>query len=719
MIGRTLAHYRINAAVGTGGMGEVYRATDAKLGRDVALKVLPAEMARDPERLARFQREARAVAALSHPHIVTIFSVEEADGVHFFTMELVEGQSLDRRIPEAGLPFEQIVEIARALAEALAAAHEKGIVHRDLKPANVMITNDGRVKVLDFGLAKETQSNSGDATLTSAQTQAGVVMGTPAYMSPEQVSGRLLDHRTDIFSLGVVLHEMATGRRPFEGTSSAELASAILRDSPPSVSDIRADLPSDLARIIRRCLEKDPRHRLQTARDVSNEFRDLARQSSSRPSLAASPSSRAVTAPDSGAARAHEGFWVAVLPFTHSGADPELESFADGLAEDINAGLARFPYLSVISRNSTLGFKGKTSDARAVGEQLGARYILEGGIRKGTFTLRINIQLIDSQTGAHLWAETYNRDLKKSDIFTVQDDLTDRVVATVADSNGVLVRSMAASVEEKPDDQLTTSDWVLRQFRYRQRLTPQEHGRLRDGLEQFGEREPRHAEVWACLAQIYLDEFVFGFNRRPDALDRALAAARRSVDLQRTFQYANQILAQVHFFRRDIPAFRTAAEQAMALNPRDTDTLAMMGLMLVHIGEFQRGANTVRRAMDLNPHHAGWYHFALIWEYLHQGDYQKALEQVTRVNMPGLFWQPLAAASCSGLLGRQAEAAAAVQDLLKLDKDIELHAREYIEVWHYASGLMDTILEGLSKAGLQIAGYFGTASPSPAGTASS
>src|SRR5277367_1286239 len=221
-------------------MGEVYRAADTKLGRDVALKVLPAPMARDPEFLARFHREARAVAALNHPHIVTIYSVEDADGTSFLTMELVEGQSLDRVIPSGGLPVEQIVEIATALADALAAAHEKGIVHRDLKPANVMVSNEGRVKVLDFGLAKDVSaSDPGDATLTSDhRTQVGVVMGTPAYMSPEQTSGRPLDHRTDIFSLGVLLHEMATGGRPFDGSSSAELVSAILRDTPASVTEL-------------------------------------------------------------------------------------------------------------------------------------------------------------------------------------------------------------------------------------------------------------------------------------------------------------------------------------------------------------------------------------------------------------------------------------------------------------------------------------------------
>jgi serine/threonine protein kinase len=255
-----IGHYDIVAAIGAGGMGDVYRATDTKLGRDVALKVLPAAMAANPDRLARFQREARAVAALNHRHIVTIHSVEEADGVHFLTMELVEGQSLDRAIPDTGLALDRFLDIAAALVEALIVAHEKGFVHRDLKPANIMLTRDGQVKVLDFGLVKEMRATGeGDATMTSdGNTAAGVVMGTPAYMSPEQIAGRVVDHRTDIFSLGILLYEMATGCRPFAGASSAELASAILRDSPRPIGEIRTDLPDDLARIIRRCLEKDP-----------------------------------------------------------------------------------------------------------------------------------------------------------------------------------------------------------------------------------------------------------------------------------------------------------------------------------------------------------------------------------------------------------------------------------------------------------------------------
>ncbi|HEV2351484.1 MAG TPA: protein kinase [Terriglobia bacterium] len=281
--GVRISHYLILQKLGSGGMGEVYRARDTKLERDIALKILPQQFAADPERLARFQREARAVAALNHPNIVTIHSVEEADGVHFLTMELVDGQSLDRLIPASGLPFERIVEIASAMTEALAAAHEKGIVHRDLKPANVMLTGDGRVKVLDFGLAKETRAPGGhDATQSAAgPTQAGVVMGTPAYMSPEQARGEELDARTDLFSFGAVLYEMATGRQAFSGTTAAVIHDAILNREPLPLHSLNPGLPPRFEEIINKALEKDRHVRYQHASDILADLKRLKRDTSS------------------------------------------------------------------------------------------------------------------------------------------------------------------------------------------------------------------------------------------------------------------------------------------------------------------------------------------------------------------------------------------------------------------------------------------------------
>src|SRR5450759_1532205 len=512
--GTKLGPYEIQSPLGAGGMGEIYRATDTKLGRDVALKVLPAEMAHDPERLGRFRLEAKALAQLDHPNIVTIHSVEECSGIHFLTMQLADGLPLDRLIPQGGLPVEQIVEIASALGDALAAAHEKGIVHRDLKPANVMVSNEGRVKVLDFGLAKDVRAaNIGDATLTSAShTQVGVVMGTPAYMSPEQTSGRPLDHRTDIFSLGVLLHEIATGRRPFEGSSSAELISAILRDAPPSVTDVRPDLPNDLARIVRRCLEKDPRHRLQTARDVSNEFRDMARQSSQKLAAPKISTTRTVAAADSASARADEGFWVAVLPFKYAGVTAELKALADGLSEEVVTGLSRFSYLRVIARGSTAKYSSESGDIRATGRELGARYVMEGSLRQAGTKLRVAVQLVDAVSGAHLWADTYERVFTPEDVFALQDDLVPRIVSTVADQYGILPRSMSEGLRSKSADSLIPQEAVLRTFGYFSRLTAHEHAAVRNILERAVREAPDHADSWAMLSMIYRGEFAQGFN---------------------------------------------------------------------------------------------------------------------------------------------------------------------------------------------------------------
>ena len=269
--GTTLSHYRILTKLGEGGMGEVYRAKDTRLGRDVALKVLPSSLANDPERIERFKREARVVASLNHPHIVTLYSVEETDSIHFLTMELVEGETLLARVTSGGMPISQVLDVAWAVADALTAAHAKGIVHRDLKPANVMITQDDRVKVLDFGLAKALGAEGSSATVdaeTIVKTGVGIVMGTMPYMSPEQVEGKPIDHRSDVFSLGVMLHEITAGRRPFGGVSPAALVSSILRDPAPDLCAQRADVPRAFGDLVARCLEKHPDRRFQTAKEI-------------------------------------------------------------------------------------------------------------------------------------------------------------------------------------------------------------------------------------------------------------------------------------------------------------------------------------------------------------------------------------------------------------------------------------------------------------------
>jgi TolB-like protein/cytochrome c-type biogenesis protein CcmH/NrfG len=700
--GTKLGPYEIQSPLGAGGMGEVYRATDTKLGRDIALKVLPAEMAQDPERLGRFRREAKALAQLDHPNIVTIHSVEECDGVHFLTMQLVEGLPLDRLIPQNGLALEQIVEIAGALGDALAAAHEKGIVHRDLKPANVMVSNEGRVKVLDFGLAKDVRASSlGDATMTSAsQTQFGVVMGTPAYMSPEQTSGRPLDHRTDIFSMGVLLYEMATGHRPFDGSSSAELVSSILRDSPPSVNDSRPDLPSDLARVVRRCLEKDPRHRLQTARDVSNEFRDLSRQTSQKAMSATTSTSRAVTAADSGVTRTDEGFWVAVLPFKYSGSNADLAALAEGLTEDIVTGLSRFSYLRVIARNSTTRFANESFDVRSAGKELGARYVMEGSLRQAGTKLRLAVQLVDSTSGAHLWAETYVSTFHAETIFELQEELVPRIVATIADTRGVLPHSMSEALRGKPPDQLTPYEALLRSFAYFQRIAPEEHAMARTALERAVEQAPGNADAWAILSILYREEYTQGYNLLPEPLERAFRAAQRAIELAPSNHYGYHALASVMFLRGERQTFKSVAERALTLNPMDGFTLAYMGIVFAYSGDWERGCALAEKARSLNPHHPGWYWFPALLDAYRKGDYRNALDIASKVNMPGFWRTEVALAAIYAELGELDQARGAIQKLLAIRPGFASIARAELEKW-WEPELVEQLINSLRKAGLE------------------
>ena len=475
MIGKHLGHYRVLEKIGEGGMGEVYRAQDTRLGRDVALKVLPKDMASDPERLSRFKREAKAVAALNHPNIVTIHSVEEVDATPFLTMELVEGTPLDVLLGEEGLPLERFFSVAIPIADAVAGAHDRGIIHRDLKPANVVVTTDGdRVKVLDFGLAKRSERRElegGQSEIaTVSKTADGLVVGTPHYMSPEQARGGTVDHRSDVFSLGVVFFEMASGRRPFEGANAVEAISSVLKDAAPDLSETRPDIPRHLARIVGRCLEKAPHDRYQSAREILGELHALKKELAR-----ASDSSLRRAAP--------QAPWIAILPFECRNADPELESFASGLTDDITTGLSRFSYLLVVSRNTTRKFEGDSRDVRRVGQELGARYAIEGSLRRGGARVRLSVQLVDTQTGTHVWAEAFDRNLGEADIFDLQDEITDRVVATIADPYGVLARSMVAPVATKPPEDLTPNESVLRWFLYNQRLSAEEHLLTRSALE--------------------------------------------------------------------------------------------------------------------------------------------------------------------------------------------------------------------------------------------
>jgi TolB-like protein/Tfp pilus assembly protein PilF len=679
-------------------MGQVYRATDTRLHRDVALKVLPPEMAASSERIERFKREARAVAALNHPHVVTIYSVEEANGVHFLTMELVDGQPLERLIPVGGMAVPRLLSFASELADALAAAHDKGIVHRDLKPANVMVTRAESVKVLDFGLARmsapvESLQSTTEDQATEMRTQEGVVMGTMPYMSPEQLHGQPLDHRTDLFSLGVMLYEMASGERPFRGDSSVALASAILRDTPRPLVERRNDLPEGLIRIITRCLEKNAADRFPSARDLRGALGGVT--------LKAEGSGPAAAPEGSALVRADEGFRVAVLPFKYSDSNPDLMALAHGLTEEIVTGLSRFSYLRVIARGTTSRYVSESIDVRTAGRDLGARYVMEGSLRQSGPTLRLAVQLVDASTGAHLWAETYERAFRPEEIFALQDELVPRIVSTVADWYGVLPRSMSESLRSKAPDQLSPYEAVLRCFGYSERMTAEEHAAARAGLERAVEQAPGHADCWAMLSMVYGDEYRYGFNAEPDPLGRAVQAARRATDAAPSNHFAWLALAQALFYRKELDAFRNAADRAVALNPMDGYTLARMGLSMAFSGEWERGSELAERATRLNPNHPGWYWAASFNNAYRKGDYRGALSVTLKMNMPGFFFHHLNLAAVYGQLGEREAAGKALHELLLLRPDFALVARAEIGKF-VNSELVEQMIDGLRKAGLDV-----------------
>jgi non-specific serine/threonine protein kinase len=409
-----LSHYRLVEKIGEGGMGEVWRALDTSLHREIAIKILPEAFATDPDRLARFGREARALAAINHPNIVTIYSVEQDEGIHFFTMELVEGLPLTERIPADGLPVESFVDMAASLADALAAAHARGLVHRDLKPLNILVSGERQVKILDFGLAKLRPETSGSDVSPAVSesptlTGEGRVLGTIPYMSPEQVEGKTVDHRSDIFSLGVVLYEMATGGHPFRGGTPTETISSILSRSPPPASDINHTMPRDLDLIIRRCIEKDPDRRYDAVKVLLEELEGLRGSVLSGAASAAAGGSEALPS-------------IAVLPFVDMSPGKDQEYFCEGIAEELIDSLTKLEGLQVAARTSAFQFSGKGHDVRDIGRQLQVRTVLEGSVRKAGNRIRITAQLVNVADGFHLWSEKYDREL--DDIFAIQDEIS-------------------------------------------------------------------------------------------------------------------------------------------------------------------------------------------------------------------------------------------------------------------------------------------------------
>jgi serine/threonine protein kinase len=739
--GQRLLHYRIVEKIGEGGMGVVWKAEDTRLHRQVALKFVSTESAEESNSVDRHLREARAASALNHPHICSIHDIGEAEGLRFIVMELLEGQTLYKRIAGKPLEIDVAVELAIQIADALASAHDKNIIHRDIKTENIFVTTREQAKMLDFGLAKLADPPStGGATQTALNvTMPGSVMGTVSYMSPEQALGKELDPRTDIFSFGVVLYEMITGTAAFPGDTSAAVFDAILNKTPTAPLDLNKSVPTELQRIVSKTLEKKPDLRYQSAADLCADLKRLRLDTSSEAEavVRASRSSgnrgrwlgvlatlvvaivivigvwtisqreptEAVTSSNTvndaiGEPASTAGLRIVVLPFANSSDDPTQQYFSIGLTEDIVRELSRFRELSVI------GYRGSELDIRKIGEAYQASYVLYGSVLKDGSRIRVSVQLSDANEGRSIWGNNYDRDLTARDLFDLQDELALNAVNAVAGTYGALTRAELPGARRKPPTSLDSYDCVLRVYEYFHVHIGANHLAARECLERVVPADTDYAEARAWLAYIYAEQYHHRRNERPgeiDIMDLALEMAVEAVRLDNSNQVAHGALALVHFFRGDYERARIEADRTIKLNPNNELWLNLMGVYLLQQGDFDQGLPMVRRSLQINPNPPGWSRVSFFHDDYHHGRYEKALEEVKLIELGDDFRLPLFVAATYGQLGRQAEAADALEDLLELwVNPVDELRRELIERHAYSPELTDRLLDGLVKAGLDL-----------------
>jgi serine/threonine protein kinase/tetratricopeptide (TPR) repeat protein len=620
--GTRLGPYEIIAALGAGGMGEVYRARDTRLDRDVAIKFLLRDRVADPSMKHRFLQEARAASALNHPNIVVLHDIASHDGLDILVMEHVAGKTLNDLIPPDGMPLDRVTNLGAQVASALAAAHVAGIVHRDIKPANIMVTADQVVKVLDFGIAKmvpRTAGPDGPTQTIATVTIPGMVVGTVSYMSPEQTRGEVTDARSDIFSLGCVLYQAATGQVPFRGASAIATMHEIATVTPAAPSSLRPDLPGEFDALIARCLAKNPDQRFATMEDVASALRRSTRGSG-----------RAL-----GDVRASISA-IAVLPFVNVSGDPENEYFGDGLTEELITGLSRIEALHVTARSSAFAFRDKALDVRAIGKALNVGAVLEGSVRRSGNRLRIAVQLVNVADGYHLWSERYDREI--TDVFDIQDEMARTIVDKLRPR---LLGEVAAPLLKRHTEDPEAYGLYLK-GRYYWERRPAGTTRAIECFEKAIERDAQYALAHSGLADAYntLASWEGGVLPPGVGFRKGLAYAEQAIRLDPDLAQGHAALAYALLHNRwDIPAAERSFAHAIRLNPRYGPAHHWYSHLLVADGRLEESLSESLAYLKVDPVDQ----FSLVhmsWHYLMAHEFDKALMESRRAlqDEPNFAW---------------------------------------------------------------------------------
>jgi eukaryotic-like serine/threonine-protein kinase len=610
-IGTRLAQYEILAPLGSGGMGDVYRARDARLDREVALKVMAAHVAADPDLRRRFEIEARAVASLSHPSILSIHELAVIDGIQVAVMELLEGETLRERLKKGSIPWRDTVTFAASIADGLAAAHTRGIIHRDLKPENVFLTADGAVKILDFGLALQRLDGpelSGDSP-TIARTVPGVVLGTFGYMSPEQVTGERVDGRTDIFALGCLIYEMLSGRRLFDGATPQEVIARVLHDSLPDLSAVDPLAPQELRLIVARCIDRDPSRRFESASDVGMALRSLLTGSAAISGRRAKP----------------RGKSLAILPFVNTSADPQIEYLTDGITESIINSLSQLGGLRVVPRSLVFRYKGLQADPATVGLALNVRTILTGRVVKHGDVLNIQAELVDTQTESQLWGEQYRQ--KVSDIQTVQEEIAWQI------SEALRLR-LSGEQKKKLRRRHTVSPEAYQEYlrgRYNwNNWTPDGFRLAIEHFEQAIALDPKYALAYAGIADSYGAMAYYGFVPPDVGYPRARDAALKALEIDPDVADAHSSLALGYlFWHYDWTNAEREFKIALKLNPQHAVAHALYSIFLITLGRHDQSVEEARTAQRLDPV-SMLVNMSVCWALYFAGRHEEGIRETRR-----------------------------------------------------------------------------------------